>query len=182
MNNNYNVAPNQNPNTNYQNQQAYQGNNQGNYGDQQGYQGNNQGQYGNQQDYQGNVNQGYDYQQTQQQNAGYNPNTVSQAHLGFDPTGMMNKTLSENTRLPFIRKVYCILMTQLCITAIGVVISVQAKGFQDFFSRNLAIYVIAVVAYIMSVIMLGCFKSISHKVPLNYSLLLVLTLSMTYIV
>ena len=73
-------------------------------------------------------------------------------------------------------------MTQLCITAIGVAISVQISGFKDFFQKNIAIYVIAVIMYVVTVILLGCYKSIARKVPLNYSLLLLLTLSMTYMV
>lgn len=73
-------------------------------------------------------------------------------------------------------------MTQLCITAIGVAVSVNINGFKEFFANNLAIYIIAVVLYVVSVILLGCYKSIARKVPLNYSLLAVLTLSMTYMV
>ena len=73
-------------------------------------------------------------------------------------------------------------MVQLCITAIGVAISVKIDGFKSFFAKNLALYIIAVVVYVVTVILLGCFKSIARKVPLNYSLLLLLTLSMTYMV
>ena len=73
-------------------------------------------------------------------------------------------------------------MTQLSITAIGVTISVNISGFKDFFAKNMGIYIIAVVLYVVSVICLGCYKSIARKVPLNYSLLAVLTLSMIYMV
>jgi FtsH-binding integral membrane protein len=82
----------------------------------------------------------------------------------------------------FIKKVYSILMVQLCITAVGVAISVQMSGFRDFSNNNPAFYFIAAGLYIVSVIMLGCYKSIARRVPLNYTILLILTLSMTYIV
>jgi len=94
----------------------------------------------------------------------------------------LSRKLSDKTRLGFIRKVYSILMVQLCITAIGVAVSVKISGFQDFFKKNVAIYVLAIVMYVVTVILLGCYKSIARKVPLNYSLLLLLTLSMTYMV
>lgn len=71
-------------------------------------------------------------------------------------------------------------MTQLIITAIGVAISVKIDGFKDFFNNNMAIYIICVVLYVVSVIMLGCYRSVARKVPLNYSLLFLLTICMTY--
>lgn len=172
MNDNYNVAPNNYATNNNQNY---------NYTNQQTNPANNQGQFNDQQQYQGNINQGYNQVNNANPNPDYNKNQDFAAGGGFDPTSLSRK-LTEKTRMGFIRKVYSILMVQLCITAAGVTLSVQWEGFKQFSTENPAFFFIAAGLYIVCVILLGCYKSISQKVPLNYTLLLILTISMTYIV
>lgn len=88
--------------------------------------------------------------------------------------------LSLNSRLGFIRKVYSILLIQLVITALFVVAGASSEGFRDFIKRNIGLYVIAVIGYIACVLLLFCVKSLSVKVPINYILLIILTLCMSY--
>lgn len=167
----------------YDNQQNYQGANQGGFNDQQNFQGANQGGFNNQQNYPG-ANQG-GFDQNYAQPVSPNNNFGQQGNPNAIPLmedSNLSRKLSDSTRLGFIRKVYLILMTQLCITAIGVTISVQIPSFKTFFNDNIVTYFISLIMYVVTVILLGCYKSIARKVPLNYNLLLLLTLSMTYMV
>jgi protein lifeguard len=112
----------------------------------------------------------------------FQPSPVSGPYIQYDPTKDMSSasTLSVDSRIAFIRKVYHILITQLSITAIGVFISVHVPGFREFFKANLGIYFFAVVIFVTLLLVLGCCKSVSRKVPINYILLFIFTLSMTY--
>lgn len=162
------------------------GNNNGNYN----YQSNNNPQnntvgYGNEQNYNAqNQNVGYNQQQNynpQTPNAGYSANPQPVAGAGFEPESIGTK-LTENTRIGFIRKVYSILAVQLLITVGGVVAIFNMKGVYNFVFQNIALLFISMAIYIVCIIVLGCFRSVSRRVPINYILLLLLTLAMTYMV
>ena len=98
-------------------------------------------------------------------------------------------------RIGFIKKVYCILLTQLSITAAAIwLVSATAEGicFQKctFYPGNIAywmqknwgVLIFAFVTAISTEITIICCRKPAKKVPLNYLLLLVFTLCQAYIV
>lgn len=117
----------------------------------------------------------------QAQNTGFNAAPQPITSTGFNPEEIGTK-LTEKTRIGFIRKVYLILFTQLFVTAAGVVFVFNSKGVYDFVYRNVALMFVAMALYVVCVIVLGCFRNVSRRVPVNYILLAVLTLAMTYMV
>lgn len=99
-----------------------------------------------------------------------------------DPYGLDNK-LADNSRLPFIRKVMGILAVQFIITAIGVTISVADRARAiPFFRANVPLFIISIVGYMITLYALGCYKSVSRKVPTNYICLFIFTVCFTYMV
>lgn len=170
----------------YQQAPAYATNNNGNYNynNQNNPQNNTVG-YNHQPNYNAqNQNVGYSNQpnyNAQNQNYGYSNTDQPVAGAGFDPEGLSSK-LTEKTRIGFIRKVYSILATQLTITAGGVILTFNSKSVFNFVSENIAFLFISMAIYIVCVIVLGCFRKVSRNVPINYILLLLLTLAMTYMV
>lgn len=99
-----------------------------------------------------------------------------------DPYGLDNK-LSENARLPFIRKVLGILALQFALTAAGVTVAVSDRAASlPFFRQHPELMVIALVGYIVTLYALGCYKSVARNVPTNYIMLFIFTSCMTYMV
>lgn len=115
--------------------------------------------------------------------------------MGFDPAMMqgvrqrgMDKlepgvpvsSLSKSARIGFIRKVYSILFCQLMVTSLFIVIGAVSTSYQEFVKNNLAVFIIAIIGYIACIITLFCCRGVARKVPINYILLSILTLCMSY--
>ena len=113
------------------------------------------------------------------------PKGPSEFPAADDPyaTEGLSKKLAGNARMGFVRKVFGILTAQLVLTAAGVVGAVQGgQDYQDFYKRHIELIVIALVVYMVCLYALGCYKSVSRSVPINYILLFLFTGAMTYMV
>lgn len=97
--------------------------------------------------------------------------------------GPENFTFSnKDVRLNFIRKVYLILSCQLIFTTIFVTIVYNSPALSIFITESVWLMIIFLILYITTVILISCVDYAARTVPLNYFLLSVLTLSMSYIV
>ena len=97
-----------------------------------------------------------------------------------DLEGLEGK-LSESTRMPFIRKVYGILFTQLLVTAMWIgFVSAHREYFMNFFSDHILLLIVAILLELICLYALGCYRSIARSVPTNYILLSIFTLSSSY--
>ena len=114
---------------------------------------------------------------------GFNPSMmqgVRQQGLNNMPPGTPVSKLSKGVRIGFIRKVYTILFCQLTITALFVTVGAVSESYQNFVRENLIVFVLAIIGYIASLITLFCCRGVARTVPLNYILLGLLTLCMSY--
>ena len=88
---------------------------------------------------------------------------------------------TQMIRLGFIRKVYGILSTQLCIT-----VALCSLTFYDnwntFFKENIWLFWTCLAISLVTAITLICFKSIARKVPVNYAILFIWTFCESYMV
>lgn len=82
-----------------------------------------------------------------------------------------------NVRLSFIRKVYAILSVQLLITTAFVGLSIKNSEYNTFISNNPAIAILAIIVNITTAYALICYKSLARRVPLNYILLSLFTIT-----
>lgn len=105
---------------------------------------------------------------------------VRQQGLNNLPSGIPVSSLSKSARIGFIRKVYSILFCQLILTSIFILIGAVSQSYRNFVEDNLAVYILAVVGYIACTITLFCCRGVARKVPMNYVLLVILTLCMSY--
>lgn len=85
-------------------------------------------------------------------------------------------------RLGFIRKVFGILASQLFFTVLFCIFSMTFKSFLEFQIRNIAIFIICLVASIVIPIIMVCFESAARQVPKNYIMLGVFTFCESYLV
>lgn len=85
-------------------------------------------------------------------------------------------------RLNFIKKVYCILSAQLLITAVFVTGSCFSLGYQHFVNRNMWLFWLCLVVNIILLYVLIYIRTASRKVPVNYVLLGLFTLTEAYMV
>jgi FtsH-binding integral membrane protein len=81
----------------------------------------------------------------------------------------------------FIRKVYGILTTQLLVTTIIVGYSMQNPTFIKWQIDNVALLVTLLVLNIVAQCSLICSKTLARRVPINYLLLAVITVSESYL-
>jgi FtsH-binding integral membrane protein len=89
--------------------------------------------------------------------------------------------IHKKMRLGFIRKVYGILSVQLLITVILCGLSFN-ESVKTFMIESTGFFWVAMSLSIILAIPLLCFKSIARKVPLNYFILFIWTLSEAYMV
>lgn len=93
----------------------------------------------------------------------------------------LSTKLSDNSRMPFIRKVYGILFAQFFLTAIWVAIVANNRvGFITFFRAHPELLLLALVCELTCLYALGCYQSVARSVPTNYILLAIFTFSMSY--
>ena len=95
----------------------------------------------------------------------------------------LSTKLSDNSRMPFIRKVYGILFGQFFLTAVWIAIVASDRvSFIAFFRAHPELLLLALVCELTCLYALGCYQSVARSVPTNYILLAVFTFSMSYAV
>ena len=85
-------------------------------------------------------------------------------------------------RLGFIRKVFGILSFQLIITSLMTYCAMAFQSFKDFIFQDKTILILSFAALIIIMFVLCCCQGIMRQVPLNYIIMLIFTLSMSYLV
>ena len=90
--------------------------------------------------------------------------------------------IQQKIRLGFIRKVYGIILFQLLITTLLIYYAMCSKTLQIFMVSNPSFIYLCLAGVIFTEIPILCCQSAAHKVPLNYILLLIFTLSESYII
>jgi FtsH-binding integral membrane protein len=86
-------------------------------------------------------------------------------------------------RQGFVKKVYSILGMQLIFTTLFVACCCQnAIGYKQFITDYKWLYGLAIIINITTLYALGCFKSVSKTVPMNYILLALFTISEAFFV
>lgn len=83
-------------------------------------------------------------------------------------------------RHAFIRKVYLILLLQLLVTLGFIALFTFHNGVKTFVQRNMWVYILSLVVFIVTVLTLSCCPSMRRKFPTNIILLGIFTLAMSY--
>lgn len=89
----------------------------------------------------------------------------------------MAKHHEKELRVGFIRKTLGIVCAQLAFTTLIVYLIISSESNKSYLKENLWVVIVSVVAYIVLIIILVCCKHIARKVPTNYILLSMFTLS-----
>lgn len=106
----------------------------------------------------------------------------SPRNADFELDASLGTQLAKNTQIPFIRKVYGILFTQLAVTAVWLaIVSANREAMLGFLARRIELLVLAIVGQLVTLYALGCYKEVARSVPLNYSLLGIFTICMSYL-
>jgi len=94
-----------------------------------------------------------------------------------------SSAMSEyNLRNGFIKKVLCILMMQLAISTVAIGVTfIDKSAIRTFMVENKWLMWVALVVSLASMIVLVCKRDAFRKVPMNYILLFVYTVSMSYL-
>jgi FtsH-binding integral membrane protein len=92
------------------------------------------------------------------------------------------KEITKSIRINFIRKVYGILSFQILITTIFVILTMTIKSIKTFMINNPILFYIILLLTIILPIIIICFPNTMNKVPLNYIILLLFTLSESYLI
>jgi protein lifeguard len=95
---------------------------------------------------------------------------------------LKDDTLLSQARNNFIKKVYCILGIQLMVTTSFVIFNMANEAFAQFQLENQAVFWVALVVSIISLIVLICVPGMATKSPWNVLLLSVFTLAESYMV
>ena len=104
----------------------------------------------------------------------------NQNHEVGAPFNQQNSAFDQKSiRKSFIIKVYSILLFQLLITTSSAVAAYNIEQITEFLQANTWIAIIGGILFIVGTITLGCFKKIARSVPINYILLILLTLGMS---
>jgi protein lifeguard len=93
----------------------------------------------------------------------------------------IQKSISIEVRLGFIRKVYAILSAQLFFTTIFIALGF-IEAINNFYRTSFSLLIICFILNISLAIALICIKNLARKVPTNYILLLLWTSTEAYIV
>lgn len=98
-----------------------------------------------------------------------------------EPSNLVSK-LSQNARIGFIRKVYGIFCVQLLVTAAIVGVAINIEGLEKTLAQPamLALFFISMALNLSSCIALCCCRKVARKVPINYILLGVFTLTESF--
>ena len=109
--------------------------------------------------------------------ADYNSNQMQQEKLEE-----IKEEITLNIRLGFIRKVYGIISIQLFITSIVTLICMYSTSVKIFLIEHIGLFWLNFILYVFLSIIITCVRGISRRVPHNYIILLIFTLSQSYIV
>jgi protein lifeguard len=100
--------------------------------------------------------------------------------------GIENEWVPQNyekeARMGFIRKVYGILLMQLAITTLITGIAVASEGFRDWMQANVGFLIACMIINFIVMIVLFCFNKPARKVPTNYILTFIFTLTESFLV
>lgn len=117
---------------------------------------------------------------------GYNPEREAEyqpqeGQPDLDPNSL-SKNLSAQVRLGFIRKVYSILLMQVAITAALTIATLSSMRLRAFMIATPGMMWGAIALYVSSLYALACYSKVARSVPINYILLFVFTVSMSWVV
>ena len=88
------------------------------------------------------------------------------------------KSLSETSiRVGFIRKVYIILLTQIIFTALLIFMGLKFKNYRKFLLTHVYLFYIAIAINLVTFYILIYSKTLQRKVPTNFILLSIFTLT-----
>ena len=90
------------------------------------------------------------------------------------------KFSSPNIRLNFIRKVYLILSAQLIFTAGSITYTATNENSVVFFKNSIGLLNVSLVVYLICTYSLFCYRSVARSVPINYILLAICTMAMSF--
>merc|ERR1711976_548930 len=93
----------------------------------------------------------------------------------------MPDSLYKNSRAGFIKKVYGILAAQLTLAAIMITTSVFSDGYKKFMITHIWLEFVAIFVMFISMYAITCYHDLARSVPTNYILLLVFTVSFSYV-
>ena len=90
--------------------------------------------------------------------------------------------IKQKIREGFISKVYGIIAFQIIITAIVVYFGLVNSSFQELLLKSTSLFLICLFISLFCVLLPICFTSIYQRVPINYIVLIIFTLSYSWIV
>jgi FtsH-binding integral membrane protein len=85
-------------------------------------------------------------------------------------------------RTGFIKKVYGILSFQMIITTLMCILAMSLPGYSKFQLSHTWLLWASFIFSIATIVSLSCFRDLSRKVPLNYILLILFTMSKGYMI
>ena len=94
----------------------------------------------------------------------------------------IDKEISQKMRNGFIAKVFGIIFYQICITAIIVLLGLFSNSFKSILLKSTALYIIFSIATIVLVLLPLCIRDAFTRVPLNYIILTLFTISYSYLI
>jgi Integral membrane protein, interacts with FtsH len=103
----------------------------------------------------------------------------STVHVDFSRYSALDRA---KIRKSFIQKVLILLMIQLSVSVIMVACAtIESTGVKDFMIRHEGLYILAIWLSIAIILILICRRDVVRKVPKNYVIYGVFTLSMSYV-
>lgn len=87
----------------------------------------------------------------------------------------------QTIRRAFIRKVYSILMVQLLVTLAFITLIFYHKPTQVYIAAHPFLFILAIIAFLISMITLACCGEVRRKAPMNYVLLGVFTVAESFL-
>ena len=94
----------------------------------------------------------------------------------------IDKEISSKIQSGFVVKVYCILLYQLSICGVLIFLSMATEWYKNFIINNPSFLYIAIIPCFIIVLLPCCFPKVFKIVPLNYILLTIFTIFMSYTV
>lgn len=94
----------------------------------------------------------------------------------------INKDINDKIQSGFVVKVYGILLYQLSICGVLIALSMTFDWYKTFIINNPSFLYVAVIPCFIIVLLPCCFPKVFNIVPLNYILLTIFTLGMSYTV
>jgi len=107
---------------------------------------------------------------------------VNELLLNKAPDNSDNEKIEESIRASFIAKVYSILLFQLIITSFFVILSLYSPLYREILQNSVFLYYFFLIIPFVCLIIMLCNPNLLRKVPLNYFILIVFTIGISYIV